>query len=173
MNMKFNSRADVVGERNKLQRLGVMAESEQERLQFDTERMEREIRMLQSDGTQEDMQAIQQGIERVQSQVQNKLNQVLDNSRQVTNEMVTFEEGSEAAAERAREDADRMRALKSQVNNRSDFEARIEHLKSQKDDSSHFQDDQFRKMKAADDDLQRVVEQTKQAVHGSLNRRWG
>ena len=173
MTLKFNSRSDQVGQRNQLERFGVMAQSEQERMQLDTERMEQEIRMLNPDATHEDYQFIAQGIAQVQGQVRSKMNQVLENSRQVTHEMLEFEEGAEAAAERAREDAQRMDALRTQIHNRNDFETQVEYIRSQKQDSAAFQGSQSQQMKSADDELQRVVERTQQAVNYSLNRSWG
>ena len=173
MSLNFNSRVDQVGHLKGLKRVGVLAESEQERLQLDTEVMEQQISQLQEAGTMEDLRARQEGIARVQSSVQVKLQNVLENSREVTERMVTFEEGSEAAAMRAEQDAARMRQLKGQINNPAEFEGRIEYLHSQADDSKHFQQGVFREMKSADDSLQNVVERTKQAVHSALNRGWG
>jgi hypothetical protein len=172
MGMKFNSRSDQVRERNNLERQGVMAQTDQQRMRLDTERLEQQIRMMNVDGTQEDDQAVLQGIAQVQSQVRNKMNQVLENSQQVTQEMVRFEQGAEAATERARQDAERMAAVKSQLHNRNDLESQVEHIRGQKQDSRTFQNGQHQQMKTADDELQRVIESTKQAVQNALNRTW-
>lgn len=172
MNMKFNSRADQAGKRNNLDRLGSMAQTEQELLQLDTERMEQEIRRFEGDGTQEDLIAIQRGISLLQNQVRNKMDSVIENSRKVTQKMVEFEEGAEAAAERARLDAERITVLQGKIRNKSDFEGKIEYIKDKKYDGAAFQDDQFRKMQASDEALQRVIERTKRNVEQALNRGW-
>lgn len=172
MQMKYNTQADVAKDRNRLDKMGIIAQTKQRDIEFDAQLQEQQIRMLQVDGTQEDLMAIQRGIANVQHQVQNKLERVLDQSQQVTEQMVEFEQDSEAAAERARQDADRMRTLKTQVRNRDEFEAKVEYLEGSKKDASQFQQGQFQQMKASDDDLKRVVEETKQAVHQTLQRRW-
>lgn len=166
----FNNRTDVVRQREQLERHGVMSGSQLDRAQFDTERMEQEIRRMNTDATQEDMQDTLRGIQHVQSEVRNHMEAVLSQSREVSDRMTEFEGQAETAAERAREDAERMQNLKPQLHNRNEFEGRIDTIRSQKTDGARFQGAQAQQMKAADSELLRAMEKTKDAVHRSLNR---
>lgn len=164
------TRVDQVRQREQLERHGIMSGSQLDRAQFDTERMEQEIRRMNTDATQEDMQDTLRGIQNVQSEVRNHMEAVLTQSREVSDRMTEFEGQAEAAAERAREDAERMQNLKPQLHNRNEFEGRIDAIKAQKADSSRFQGGQAQQMSAADKTLQRVMEQTRDAVSRSLGR---
>jgi hypothetical protein len=166
----YDTRIEQTRELEKLEHRGLMSRTQLDRAQFDTERMEQEIRLMNGDATQEDVRNTLRGIEHVQSEVRSHMKAVLSQSTEVRDRMSEFEGQADAAAESARDDADRMQNLTPQLHNPKEFKGQINAIKGQKADGARFQGGQAQQMGAADKTLQQVMEQTRDAVSRLLGR---
>lgn len=137
----------------------------------DVEHIEKKLNELHDDATHDDYRSVQSQIEQLRERVRSKTHDLLQRSSTVSRQLNEFELNAEEAAKAAMRDAERIDRLREEINN--DFDERLKALYAVKRDGATYQEDEFQKIRTADEGLMHIVKRSQQLIRGALRRRWG
>lgn len=137
----------------------------------DVEHIETRLNELHDDATHDDYQSVQSLIDQLREQVKSKTHDLLQRCSTVSRQLNEFEFDAEKAAKAAIRDAEQIDRLRADIGD--EFDERLKALYSIKRDGAMYQEDEFQKIRTADEGLMRVVKRSQQLIRGAVRRRWG